>query len=138
MTYLAQSANGYTISRYHVEAGIAAEHCLSPSFKETRWDNIVTSYELLERIAPSPFHLLNRAVAVAEWKGPEAGLVIFKSVEIPNWLSRTYYWYALQADLMFRCGDSTRGRKYANFAIEEAPTEHIKQLLLKRLLKGGS
>ena len=136
ITCLEMSANGDTISRYHVEAGIAAEHCLSPSFKQTRWDNIVTSYELLERIAPSPLHLLNRAVAVAEWKGPEAGLAIFKSVDIPNWLSRTYYWYAVQADLMFRCGDRIGGRKYADFAIEEAPTEHIKQLLLKRLLKG--
>jgi RNA polymerase sigma-70 factor (ECF subfamily) len=138
MTYLAQSADGDTISRYHVEAGIAAEHCLSPSLKQTRWDNIVASYVLLERIAPSPLHLLNRAVAVAEWKGPEAGLAIFKSVEIPNWLSRTYYWYAVQADLLFRCGDNARGREYAELAIEKAPTDHIKQLLLKRLLKGDN
>jgi RNA polymerase sigma-70 factor (ECF subfamily) len=136
MTYLAQSADGDTISRYHVEAGIAAEHCLSPSFKQTRWDNIVASYELLERIAPSPLHLLNRAVATAEWKSPQAGLAIFNSTDIPNWLSKTYYWYAVQADLLFRCGDNARGREYAELAIEKAPTEHIKQLLLKRLLKG--
>jgi RNA polymerase sigma-70 factor (ECF subfamily) len=135
MAYLAQSAEGDTISRYHVEAGIAAEHCLSPSFKQTRWDNIVVSYELLERIAPSPLHLLNRAVAMAEWKGPQAALAIFNAEDIPNWLSRTYYWYAVQADLMFRCGDKTLGREYAEIAIDEAPTEHIKQLLHKRLLK---
>jgi len=60
MTFLAQSANGDTISRYHVEVGIAAEHCLS-SFSQTRWDKIVASYKFLERIAPSPLHQLNRA-----------------------------------------------------------------------------
>ena len=136
MTYLEKSANGDTISRYHVEAGIAAEHCLSPSFKQTRWDNIVASYELLDHIAPSPLNLLNRAVATAEWKDPQAGLAIFNSTDIPSWFSQTYYWYAVQADLMFRCGDTARGRKYAEWAIEKSPTEHIKQLLLKRLFKG--
>lgn len=90
----------------------------------------------MELIAPSALHLLNHAVAVAEWKGPEAGLAIFKPVDIPNWLSRTYYWYVVQTDLMICFGDRAQGRKYAGFAIEEAPTEHIKHLLLKRLLKG--
>lgn len=135
MTFLAQSGSGDTISRYHVEAGIAAEHCLSPSFKQTRWDNIVASYELLERIAPSPLHLLNRAIATAEWKDPHAGLAVLNSSDMPNWLNRSYYWYAVQADLVFRCGETARGREYAKLAIDEAPTEQIKQLLFKRLLK---
>jgi RNA polymerase sigma factor (sigma-70 family) len=61
-------------SRYHAEAGVAAEHCLAPSFADTRWNRIVECYELLERVAPSALHTLNRAVAVAEWRGPAAGL----------------------------------------------------------------
>ena len=39
--WLAKGAEGDTFSRYHAEAGIAAEHCLAPSFQETRWDKIV-------------------------------------------------------------------------------------------------
>jgi RNA polymerase sigma-70 factor (ECF subfamily) len=135
MNFLAQSASGEVISRYHIEAGIAAEHCLSPSFKQTRWDKIVTSYQLLERIAPSPFHQLNRAIAVAEWQNPQAGLAVLKANEIPHWLARSYHWHTVQADLYFRCGEAVLGDKYAQRAISTAPTISIKQLLKKRLLK---
>src|SRR6185503_10717660 len=38
--YLQRSASGEHFSRYHAEAGIAAEHCLAPSYAETRWDEI--------------------------------------------------------------------------------------------------
>jgi len=134
MEFLAKSANGDTISRYHLEAGIAAEHCLSPSFNQTRWDKIVASYELLEHIAPSPLHQLNRAVATAEWKGPQAGLAVLKSAEIPHWLNQSYHWYTVQADLLFRSGEIVLGQKNAKLAIEAAPTESIKQLLHKRLV----
>lgn len=135
MAFLAQSANGDAISRYHLEAGIAAEHCLSPSFSETRWDKIVASYKLLECIAPSPLHQLNRAVATAEWKGPQAGLAVLKSTEIPHWLNQSYHWYTVQADLLFRSGDKVLGRKNAELAIESAPSKSIKQLLYKRQIE---
>lgn len=41
LSWLARSAEGSVFSRYHAEAGIAAEHCLALSFSETRWDGIV-------------------------------------------------------------------------------------------------
>ena len=37
----AQAAEGEVFSRYHAEAGIAAEHCLAPSFAETNWARVV-------------------------------------------------------------------------------------------------
>lgn len=134
MAFLAQSADGDTISRYHIEAGIAAEHCLSPSFNQTRWDKIVASYELLERVAPSPIHILSRALAVAEWKGPKEGLAVLKSATIPHWLSNSYHWYTVQADLLFRSGKVGLSQKYAERAIELAPSNSIKKLLSKRLI----
>ncbi|NQZ11512.1 MAG: sigma-70 family RNA polymerase sigma factor [Algicola sp.] len=133
MGFLAQSATGNTISRYHIEAGIAAEHCLSPSFEQTPWEKIVASYELLHSIAPSPLHYLNHAIATAQWKSPEAGLAVLNSIDIPDWLDRSYHWYAVQADLLFRSGETIQGQAYAILAIAAAPTDSIKQLLSKRL-----
>lgn len=133
MSLLAQSANGDFISRYHVEAGIAAEHCLSPSFEQTKWGKIVASYELLYNIAPSPLHLLNLAIATAEWKTPQAGLAVLKSANIPDWLERSYHWYAVQADLLFRSGELALADKNSDLAIAAAPTDSIKQLLFNRL-----
>ena len=73
MMWLSRSAEGDEFSRYHAEAGIAAQHCLAPSFDQTRWDEIAKLYEMLERATPSAIHRLNRAVAVAEWQGPSGG-----------------------------------------------------------------
>lgn len=129
---LEHSAQGETLSRYHVEASIAAEHCMAPSFKKTRWDKIVTYYELLEHISPSPIHYLNRAIAMTEWQGATAGLAILNTADIPIWLEHTYHWSAVQADLSFKCGDYESAHKKANHAIEKAPTESIKKLLQKR------
>ena len=40
LAWLARSATGDAFSRHHAEAGIAAGHCLAPSFRETRWERI--------------------------------------------------------------------------------------------------
>jgi RNA polymerase sigma-70 factor (ECF subfamily) len=135
MLYLQQSTNTDSISRYHIEAGIAAEHCLSKSFELTPWQNIVTAYQLLEKVAPSPLHLLNRAIATAEWQGPKSGLAVLESNVIPTWIDRSYHWYAVQSDLHFRCGHTDSGRDYAELALNAAPTKSIRHLLTKRLLK---
>ncbi|WP_163132129.1 RNA polymerase sigma factor [Agarivorans sp. Alg241-V36] len=129
---LQRSAQGEHISRYHLEAGIAAEHCLAASFSETRWHKIVESYLLLEKLAPSPFHILNRAVALAQWQGAEAGLAELENSEIPAWLSRSYHWYAVLADLQLRSGDEQTAQSNAQLALSHAPSENIRRLLAKR------
>ena len=74
MAWLARSAAGDELTRYHVEAGIAWEHCRAPTFADTDWRRIAEWYDTLDRIAPSPLHSLNRAVAEAYLHGPQAGL----------------------------------------------------------------
>lgn len=133
LMWLAESAQGDVFSRYHAEAGIAAEHCLAPSFRETRWERVVESYALLERIAPSPIHTLNRAVAVAEWQGPAAGLAVLKDCEPPTWLTGSYAWAAVLADLHLRCGDNQSAIRFRDLACELAPTSAIRRLLERRL-----
>jgi RNA polymerase sigma-70 factor (ECF subfamily) len=87
LRWLARSAAGDRFSRYHAEAGIAAEHCLAPSFEETHWERVVECYLMLEQQVPSALHRLNRAVATAEWKGPEAGLAVVDGLQPPSWLA---------------------------------------------------
>lgn len=133
LAWLAKSAHGDHFSRYHSEAGIAAEHCLAPSFQETRWEQVVACYSLLERIAPSAIHRLNRAVAVAEWQGPAAGLAVLKGFEPPTWLSGSYLWAAVLSDLHRRCGNADVAQRHRDFAITWAPTPAVKALLHRRL-----
>ena len=133
LEWLARSAQGDDFSRYHAEAGIAAEHCLAPSLQETRWERVVDCYALLERVSPSPIHKLNRAVAVAEWQGPAAGLAVLEGFEPPTWLAGSYLWAAVLADLHRRCGNRQRAKGYQDAALNAAPTLAVKALLQRRL-----
>lgn len=134
--WLARSASGDHFSRYHAEAGIAAEHCLAPSFAQTRWDRVAECYAMLEREAPSAIHRLNRAVAVAEWKGAAEGLVVLEGFEPPTWLAGSYLWSAVLADLHRRAGQVDAAARYCQAALEAAPTPEVKALLARRLAIG--
>lgn len=136
LEWLAKSAQGDRFSRYHAEAGIAAEHCLARSFSATRWDRVVECYSLLERIAPSALHRLNRAVAVAEWQGPAAGLAVLKGFEPPTWLVGSYLWAAVLADLHRRSGNADTAKRFRDLALKSAPTSAVKELLQRRLRIG--
>jgi RNA polymerase sigma-70 factor (ECF subfamily) len=133
LRWLARAAEGDVFSRYHAEAGIAAEHCLAPSFSETRWDRIVECYTLLERLAPSALHTLNRAVAVAEWCGPAHGLAVIEGLEPPSWLLGSYLWSAVLADLHRRCGHAELAAQYRDAALRSAPCLAVRTTLERRL-----
>jgi RNA polymerase sigma-70 factor (ECF subfamily) len=87
----------------------------------------------LEQLVPSAIHKLNRAIAVAEWKGPAAGLGIIDGFEPPTWLAGSYMWAAVLADLHRRCGNVALANRYRTVAYELAPTAAVKELILRRL-----
>jgi RNA polymerase sigma-70 factor (ECF subfamily) len=136
LSLLARSAQGEHFSRYHAEAGIAAEHCLAPTFQQTRWDKVVECYELLEREAPSALHRLNRAVAAAEWQGPDAGLAVLDGYEPPTWLAGSYLWAAVLSDLHRRSGHHHQAQAHRDVALKLAPSPAVRQLLERRLRLG--
>jgi RNA polymerase sigma factor (sigma-70 family) len=133
LSWLAKSAEGDVFSRYHAEAGIAAEHCLAPSFTQTRWDRIADCYEQLERVAPSMLHTLNRALAIAEWRGPASGLAVLEGLAPPSWLTGSYLWSAVLADLHLRCGNADTGLRFRTVALESSPSASIRAVLERRL-----
>lgn len=132
MKYLAQSAEGDRFSRYHAEAAIAVEHCLAPSFAETRWDRIIECYDILEHVAPSAVNTLNRAIAVAQLKGPTEGLAVLEGFSPPTWLTSSYLWSAVLADLHRRCDNLDAAQRFAEIACTSAPSSAIKMLLERR------
>lgn len=133
LQWLAQSAEGDSFSRYHAEAAIAAEHCRAPSFKETQWQRVAECYALLEQLEPSAIHRLNRAVAVAEWQGPAAGLAVIENFVPPTWLAGSYLWAATLSDLQRRCGHAQLADRHRATALRLAPTPAIASALRRRL-----
>jgi RNA polymerase sigma-70 factor (ECF subfamily) len=133
LSYVERSAQGDRFSRYHVEAAIAIEHCLAPSYRQTHWEEIARLYEALERVAPSPLNTLNRAIAIAEWKGAAAGLNLLEALKPPGWLLGYYLWDATLGELYRRHGDRDRAISHLTRALDAAPTHAEKALMRRRL-----
>ncbi len=71
---LTLAASGDAISDYHLEAGIAACHGMAADDASTNWPRILSLYDQIIALNPSPVAAMNRAVAVARVHGPQAGL----------------------------------------------------------------
>ena len=121
ISYLQRAARGEVFTRYHAEAAIAAEHCLAPTYKETRWDEIARLYQMLEGVAPSPINTLNRSIAIAEWQGPEAGLALLEALNAPTWLLGYYLWDATLGELYRRRGDRERATDAPDACAKRGP-----------------
>jgi RNA polymerase sigma-70 factor (ECF subfamily) len=132
-TWLARASHGDVFTRFHAEAGIAAEHCFAASFEETRWEEIADLYAMLERIDESPIHTLNRAVAVAQARGPQAGLAVLDGVVPPAWLEGHYLWDAVLADLHHRAGHEDAAAMHRERALSSAPSSAVREVLQRRL-----
>ena len=108
-----------------------------PTFAETRWQEIIDLYEMLERIEPSPLHTLNRAIAIAQLRGPAAGLEVLHALKPPGWLLGYYLWDAVLGELERRAGNVNRARRHLERALAGAPSEPEKNLIRRRLLACG-
>src|SRR5437762_6041042 len=73
MFHFAQSAAGEEISEYHLQAGIAACHCVAKNYESTDWPQILSLYDRLIELDDSPIVALNRAIVIANIHGPRAG-----------------------------------------------------------------
>jgi RNA polymerase sigma factor (sigma-70 family) len=99
---LAEAAQGSELSEYHLQAGIAAIHCTTPDYASTDWNRIVRHYDELNRMKPSPVVALNRAVAVANLHGPQAGLDAVATIPQRDRLDSHYLLHAVLGELHWR------------------------------------
>jgi RNA polymerase sigma factor (sigma-70 family) len=90
---------------YQIQAAINAVHSVAPSFDSTDWHAILTLYDQLYALTPTPVVALNRAVALAEVRGPAAGLDALNELRPSGGgLDGYYLFHAARADLLRRLG----------------------------------
>jgi RNA polymerase sigma-70 factor (ECF subfamily) len=90
--------------RYRLQAAIAALHAEAPRYEDTDWPQILTLYDALRRVWPSPVVELNRAVAVSMATDPGTALGEVADLERDPRLARYHYLPAIKADLLYRLG----------------------------------
>jgi RNA polymerase sigma factor (sigma-70 family) len=132
LEWLDRSAEGDHPSRYHLEAGISAEHCLAADFASTNWQHIVSLYDLLLANAPSPLHHLNRAVAIAEWKGPAAGLAELDRLPAGPITDHYYLWPAVRGELLRRLRRWSEAEQHFAHALRLNKSAAERQILARR------
>jgi len=95
---------------YQLQAAIAAIHAEAPRAQDTDWPQILALYELLERTSPNPMVTLNRAVALAMVRGPQAGLDLLASLEDDKRTAEHHRLHAVRAHLLELTGDRDAAR----------------------------
>jgi RNA polymerase sigma-70 factor (ECF subfamily) len=110
---------------YVVQAAIASLHLDEPH----DWPQIAALYAELARLTGSPIAELNRAIAVAELDGPEAGLALVDRLDLDSY----QYYHSTRADLLRRLDRADEARTEYERALELAHTEPERRFLQRRI-----
>ena len=102
LRHLAAAAQGSELSEFHLQAGIAALHSVAPDHAATDWVRILAHYDALLELRRSPIVALNRAVAVAQVHGPQAGLDAIAAMPDRDQLESHYLLHAVSGELQRR------------------------------------
>ncbi|HET7232663.1 MAG TPA: DUF6596 domain-containing protein [Longimicrobium sp.] len=130
---LERSAAGTELTAYHVEAAIAATHAAAPSLEETDWAAIVALYDRLMEIAPSPVAALNRAIAISQRDGADAGLAAMRAMEDSERLARYPFLPAALGEMELRRENRATARTHFLSALTLARNDAERRLIEKRL-----
>ena len=137
LAHLDRSAAGTEVSAYHVEAAIAAAHASAPDAAATDWATIVSLYDRLMAIAPSPVVALNRAIAVAERDGAARGLEALHAIADRDRLAGYPFYAAALGELELRQGNRAAARAHFGVALGTARNAAERRFLALRLVACG-
>lgn len=133
MYHLARSAAGNEISEYHLQAGIAACHCAAPDFAATDWRQILELYDRLLAFDDSPVVALNRAVALAEVHGPQAGVEAVTAIQNLQTLESYYLLHAVLGEFEARMNHPRAAAAHFRKSLQLAEIKSEQAFLSQRL-----
>ena len=118
---------------FALEAAIAAEHCKAARAKDTDWSQIVSLYDALAELMPSPVVSLNRAVAIAIAKGPGPALELMDELVASGELDDYHLLHAARADMLRRLGSTDEAIASYEAALKLATNDGERRFLERRL-----
>jgi RNA polymerase sigma-70 factor (ECF subfamily) len=127
------SASGPELTEYHLEAAIAWAHATAPRAEDTNWEMIVSLYDKLMAIRPSPVVALNRAIAIAQREGLERGLAEIRAIANAPRLATYPFYHAALGEFEFRAGRPELAREHFKAALALARSATERSFLSHRL-----
>jgi RNA polymerase sigma factor (sigma-70 family) len=131
--HLAHSAAGDEISEYHLQAGISAVHCAAKDYASTDWPQILSLYDRLIEFDDSPVIALNRAVALANVEGPQAGIDAVAAISDRDKLEDYYLLYAVLGEFAAQLNDRQNAAAHFRKSLELAELKSEKAFLEQRM-----
>ncbi len=123
---------------YLLQAAIAACHARARTAEETDWSRIVSLYDKLARVAPSPIVELNRAVAISMASGPAAGLEAVDGLASNPMLENYHLLPSVRGDLLYKLGRFVEAREEFERAASMTRNARERALLLERAARAGT
>jgi len=120
---------------YVLQASIAACHARTVDGDRTDWNRIVSLYDALVAVAPSPVVSLNRAVAVGMASGPQAGLDAIEQLSDQPQLRNYHLLASVRGDLLMKLGRPDEARAEFERAAALTRNARERQLLLIRAME---
>ncbi|HEX7666532.1 MAG TPA: DUF6596 domain-containing protein [Polyangiaceae bacterium] len=134
---LDEAATGPHLDEIHLEAAIAAMHAVAESTTTTDWASIVWLYDQLLELRPSPVVALQRAIAIAEARGPQYGLEEIYAIENAERLTSYPFYYAALGELELRCGQRDRAQAHFERAKAVSRNDTERRFFDKRVAATG-
>lgn len=127
------SATGSNATEYHIEAAIAAVHATARNMEETDWSKIVSLYDALMNIHPSPIVALNRAIAIGQYQGAERGLAALRAIGDSERLAKYPFYHAAFGELELQSGRHENAREHFSIALQLSRNPMERQFFEQRL-----
>lgn len=127
------AGHGTELTIHHLQAGIASFHAVAKDYESTNWNQIISFYDALLELDPSPVVKLNRAVAISMVEGPEAGLKELEWIQNDPAMPRYYLYHATLADLYRRLGNRSQAIRHYENTRKLARTQPERNFVERRL-----
>jgi RNA polymerase sigma-70 factor (ECF subfamily) len=118
--------------RYQLEAAVQSAHAVRRRTGQADWAAVEQLYEVLCTLTGSPVAALNHAVALAQTRGPAAGLAALDALADDARLADYQPYWAARADLLARCGDLPGAAQAYRLAIGLESDAAVRQFLQRR------
>ncbi len=127
-----QAVETAVFTSYHFEAAIAVEHLKAPTFEATNWTKILSWYEKLYQIQPSPFNLLNRAMVQLQRSEYKEAFKLLEQINPKDLEQRAYLFHGSYAEYFVLTGKVKKALKSIDTALNLVRNEAERQFLLKK------
>lgn len=130
--FLREASMGEVLSSYHLEAAIAYEHCIAPTFEVTNWRKILACYDQLIKVRPDDVVQLNRCIALAQVTSIEKALAELLKIQNSK-LEQYYLFHATLGEWHKQSGEKEMAKQSFTKAIQLTQSKTERNFLQRKL-----